>query len=348
LNSFLLFLGSNEVIKDLEVLSAQFLGVKAAIVFGMGFATNALNLPSLLSPECLVMSDEKNHASMILGFKLSGVTIKIFKHNNMEHLETLIEEEIVKGQSNGQPWKKVFIVVEGIYSMEGTIVNLPEILRIKKKFKAYVYLDEAHSIGVLGPKGRGVTDYFQIDPNDIDVLMGTFTKSFASSGGYIAGSKKLINHLKANSHAHCYANSMTPAVVQQIISSMKIIMGLDGTNQGKMRIDQLRRNTRYFRKRLGQIGVVIHGQEDSPVIPLITFSYSRAVAFIRKLKDQNIGAVGVGYPSVSMSEPRLRLCLSSEHTKEQLDYVLTNIEKLAVFLGLQSQPKYSNKNKVEY
>lgn len=107
----------------------------------------------------------------------------------MQHLEARLQEAIFNGQPNGSPWKKILIVVEGIYSMEGSIVKLPEVLALKKKYKAYVYLDEAHSVGAMGKHGRGVLDYFGIDPKDVDILMGTFTKSFASSGGYIAGSK---------------------------------------------------------------------------------------------------------------------------------------------------------------
>lgn len=261
---------------ELEQLTAQFMGVDDAIVFGMGFATNALNLPSLLSPGCLVVSDEKNHASIILGLRLSGATIRVFYHNNMKDLEKVLRNAIAYGQpKTGKPWQKILIIVEGVFSMEGSIVKLPEIVALKKKYKAYVYLDEAHSIGAMGSHGRGVVDYFGMDPREIDILMGTFTKSFGSSGGYIAGSKKLIDFLRANSHAHCYATSMSAPVAQQILTSMKIIMGLDGTNEGRKRIDQLARNTRYFRRRLAQMGVITFGHEDSPVVPMLVYLFSK-------------------------------------------------------------------------
>lgn len=183
-------LGTNPLHVELEALTARFLGVEDAISFGMGFATNALNLPSLLSPGCLVISDEKNHASIILGLRLSGAVIRVFKHNNMKSLEKVLQDAVFKGQpKTGEPWRKILIIVEGVFSMEGSIVKLPEILALKKKYKAYVYLDEAHSVGALGPNGRGVLDYYGIDPKEVDIHMGTYTKSFASSGGYIAGSK---------------------------------------------------------------------------------------------------------------------------------------------------------------
>lgn len=183
-------MGTNPLHHELEQLTANFLGVDDAIVFGMGFATNSLNLPSLLSPGCLVVSDEKNHASIILGLRLSGATIRVFSHNCMKDLEKVLETAVVNGQPKTRaPWKKILIIVEGIYSMEGSIVRLPQVVALKKKYKAYLYLDEAHSVGATGPTGRGVVEYYGVNPRDVDILMGTFTKSFGSSGGYIAGSK---------------------------------------------------------------------------------------------------------------------------------------------------------------
>lgn len=314
----------------------------------MGFATNALNLPSLLSPGCLVISDEKNHASIILGLRLSGATIKVYKHNNVKSLEQIIEKSIVNGQPNGKPWKKVLIILEGVFSMEGSIVKLPEIVAIKKKYGAYIYLDEAHSIGATGPNGRGVTDYYGIDPKDIDILMGTFTKSFGSAGGYIAGSKSLINYLRVNSHAPHYASSMSPAVAQQILTSMKIIMGLDGSCEGKKRIDQLARNTRYFRRRLAQIGVITYGHEDSPVVPMLAYVFSKIGAVIRTLTKRNIAVVGAAFPATPIMEGRIRFCLSAAHTKDQLDYVLDAIDDIGNSLGLKYSSIPRDPNPIEY
>lgn len=183
-------LGSMPFHTELEKLTARFLGVEDAITFGMGFATNSLNIPALLSPGCLVISDEKNHASIILGLRLSGATIKVFRHNDMKDLERVLQNAVVNGQlKTGMPWKKILIVVEGVFSMEGSIVKLPEVIALKKKYKAYIYLDEAHSIGAMGKNAGGVVDFYNVDPTDVDILMGTFTKSFGSAGGYIAGSK---------------------------------------------------------------------------------------------------------------------------------------------------------------
>ncbi|PNJ65119.1 SPTLC2 isoform 5, partial [Pongo abelii] len=217
--------------EELEELVARFLGVEAAMAYGMGFATNSMNIPALVGKGCLILSDELNHASLVLGARLSGATIRIFKHNNMQSLEKLLKDAIVYGQPRTRrPWKKILILVEGIYSMEGSIVRLPEVIALKKKYKAYLYLDEAHSIGALGPTGRGVVEYFGLDPEDVDVMMGTFTKSFGASGGYIGGKKELIDYLRTHSHSAVYATSLSPPVVEQIITSMKCIMGQDGTS----------------------------------------------------------------------------------------------------------------------
>lgn len=269
-------IGTTQLHADLERLTAEFVGAEDAMVLGMGFSTNSMNLPALMTPGCLVISDEKNHASIIVGLRLGGVTSRVFRHNDVKHLERLLEEAVFKGQpKTGEPWKKIFIAVEGIFSMEGTIVRLAEIVELKKKYKAYVFLDEAHSIGALGARGRGAAEYFGIDPKDIDITMGTFSKNFAAVGGYIAGSKAMVDFLRVHSQSHCYASAMSPPVAMQIISGMKILMGRDGTTVGQTKVDTLARNTRYFRKRLNQLGVITLGHQDSPVVPMMVYLFSK-------------------------------------------------------------------------
>lgn len=181
-------------------------------------------------------------------------------------------------------------MIEGVYSMEGSIVRLPEIIALKKKYKAYIFLDEAHSIGAVGPHGRGVVDYYNCDPRDVDILMGTFTKSFGAAGGYIAGSKALVDHVRYHSHSFSYATAMSPPIAQQILSVFKSIMGVDGDSDGAVasaalmrattnanrctgqrRIAQLARNTQYFRRRLKQLGFIVYGNDDSPVVPMLIY-----------------------------------------------------------------------------
>nr|KAG5691628.1 hypothetical protein BaRGS_023799 [Batillaria attramentaria] len=332
-------LGYLDVHRQLDELVAEFLGVEAAITVPMGFATNSMNMPALVSKGCLILSDELNHASLILGSRLTGATIRVYKHNDMKDLERRLREAVCEGQPRThRPWKKILIVVEGVYSMEGSIVRLPEILRLKKKYKAYVYLDEAHSIGAMGPHGRGVVDYFGLDPRDIDILMGTFTKSFGSCGGYIGGTKRLINHLKVHSHSAIYSCAMAAPVTQQVISTMSIIMGRDGSGEGRRRVQQLKWNTRYFRKRLHEKGFIIYGNKDSPVVPLLIYMPSKIALFSRMTLERGLGTVVVGFPATPIIEARARFCLSAAHNKEMLDRAIDIVDEIGDHLKL----KYSS------
>jgi 7-keto-8-aminopelargonate synthetase and related enzymes len=191
-----------------------------------------------------------------------------------------------------------------VYSMEGTIVRLPEIMAIKKKYKAYLYLDEAHSVGAMGPNGRGVVDYYGLNPKDIDIMMGTFTKSFGSAGGYIAGSKRLIDHLRANSQANTYPTSMSAPVANQIIEAMKQIMDKDH-GDGMERVRVLARNSKYIRRRLKQLGLVVYGHDDSPVVPVMLFVTTKISYLLGEMKKKGIALVGwaIRPPRSPMSVP---------------------------------------------
>ncbi|XP_012636284.2 serine palmitoyltransferase 3 [Microcebus murinus] len=329
-------MGTLDKHKELEDLVAKFLNVEAAMVFGMGFATNSMNIPALVGKGCLILSDELNHTSLVLGARLSGATIRIFKHNNAQSLEKLLRDAVIYGQPRTRrAWKKILILVEGIYSMEGSIVHLPQIIALKKKYKAYLYVDEAHSIGALGPTGRGVTEFFGIDPGEVDVLMGTFTKSFGASGGYLAGRKDLVDYLRVHSHSAVYGTSMSPPIAEQIIRSMKFLMGLDGTTQGLQRVRQLAKNTRYFRQRLQKMGFIIYGNESSPVVPVLLYMPSKVAAFARHMLQKKIGVVVVGFPATPLAEARARFCISAAHTREMLDTVLEAIDEMGDLLHLK-------------
>ncbi|XP_052351715.1 serine palmitoyltransferase 3 isoform X2 [Oncorhynchus keta] len=336
-------MGNLAIHEELEQLVATFLGVESSMIFGMGFATNSMNIPALVGKGCLILSDELNHTSLILGARLSGATIWVFKHNNMQSLERLLREAVCSGQPRThRPWRKVLIMVEGIYSMEGSVVRLPDIVALKKKYKAYLYLDEAHSIGAVGPTGRGVTELFGLDPSDIDVMMGTFTKSFGAAGGYMAGKRELVDYLRSHSHSAVYASAMSPPVTEQILRAMKCIMGLDGTTVGQARVHQLAENTRYFRSRLQEMGFIIYGNDDSPVVPILLYMPGKVVAFSRAMLKRKIGVVVVGFPATPITEARARFCLSAAHTKAMLDQVLFDLNELGDDLCLKfSRRKYS-------
>jgi serine palmitoyltransferase len=189
--------GTTKLHTELEELVARFVGKPAAILFGMGYVTNSAIIPCLVGKGGLIISDSLNHNSIVNGARGSGATVRVFQHNSPAHLEEVLREQIAGGQPRThRPWKKIIVIVEGIYSMEGELCKLPEIIAVCKKYKAYTYLDEAHSIGAVGQSGRGVCELLGVDPADVDIMMGTFTKSFGSCGGYIAASKV---HLQSTS-----------------------------------------------------------------------------------------------------------------------------------------------------
>ncbi|KAI7903826.1 pyridoxal phosphate-dependent transferase [Cokeromyces recurvatus] len=328
--------GTTKHIQELEKIVARFVGKEAAMCVSMGFATNSTTIPSLVGKGCLVISDELNHASIVFGVRLSGASVRVFKHNNMDDLRELLREVISQGQPRThRPWKKILIVVEGLYSMEGTIVNLPELIELKKEFKFYLYVDEAHSIGALGENGGGVCDFYGIDPAEVDILMGTFTKSFGAAGGYIAGDKAIIDHIRLRNHAYNYAESISVPVAQQVITSMKIICGEDGTDTGRKKIKQLAENSVYFIERLREMGFIVYGDQGSPVIPLLLFNPAKIPAFSRELLKRGIATVVVGYPATPIITSRARFCLSSAHTKEDLDRTLQAVSEVGDILLLK-------------
>nr|DBA27092.1 TPA: hypothetical protein GDO54_011271 [Pyxicephalus adspersus] len=324
--------------QELEDLVADFHNVEAAMVFSMGFATNSTNIPALVGKGCLILSDELNHTSLVLGARLSGATIRIFKHNNIQNLEKLLREAITTGQPRShRPWKKILILVEGIYSMEGSIVRLPEIVALKKKYKAYLYLDEAHSIGAVGLTGRGVVEYFGMDPVDVDVMMGTFTKSFGAIGGYIAGKRgHLVRDsclfLRFRKHGLVIAGKgSAPTHMNRTGEQNNVFIFLIGLE----RVRQLAENTQYFRQRLRDLGFITYGNEDSPVVPLLLYMPGKVGAFSRSMLEKKIGVVVVGFPATPITEARARFCISAAHTKEMLDTVLDALDEMGDFLRLK-------------
>jgi serine palmitoyltransferase len=302
----------------------------------MGYATNASTIPAVVGKGCLIISDALNHASLVIGCRSSGAKIKTFEHNDTKDLEKVIRCSIIEGQPRTRrPWRKILIIVEGIYSMEGELCPLREIVRIKKQYKCYLWVDEAHSIGALGPTGRGVTDETGVDPQDVDILMGTFTKSYASIGGYITGPKALIEHLRFTAFASVYSTSMPPAAAQQILSALTILMGEDGTTIGRDKVRQLRDNSNFFRQGLLDLGFQIFGDENSPVIPLMIYYPAKLSAFSRECLARNIAVVVVGFPATPLLMGRSRFCVSAGHSREDLEWALKRISEIGDLLDLK-------------
>jgi serine palmitoyltransferase len=320
--------GTTDLHRELEMTVARFFHKEDAIITGMGYATNTTTIPSWIGKGGLIISDSLNHASLVVGCRLSGSTVRVFRHNDVKELEQKLQEAIIYGQPGTHlPWTKIIIMVEGLYSMEGDVCKLPEIIALKKKYSAYLYVDEAHSIGSLGKSGRGVCEYWGIDHAEVDILMGTFTKSFAAVGGYLASSKKIIDSVRATCYSSFYDTSMTPVCCQQILSAFRLIMGEDGKTEGRDKIAALRRNSIEVRSRLKEKGFICLGDYDSPVIPILIYWPSRLISFSRMCLKNGVAVVVVGAPATSMFSCRARLCMTAAHTSEDIDEALKLMEQ---------------------
>jgi serine palmitoyltransferase len=328
--------GTSELHLQVENQIAEFVGKEAATIYSMGFVTNATIFSALVGKGCLLISDQLNHSSIRFGARLSGAVIDMFKHNDMADLERLLRERISQGQPRThRPWRKILIVVEGLYSMEGTMVNLPGLVALKKKYKFALYVDEAHSIGALGPRGRGVCDYFGISPNEVDILMGTFTKSFGANGGYVAGPKAFVDKIRVLNAGMIFGETPTPAVLTQISTSLRIIAGDLVPGQGEERLQRLAFNSRYLRLGLKRLGFIIYGHDDSPIIPLLLYHPAKIPAFSHEMLKRKIAVVVVGYPATPLISSRARFCVSAAHTKDDLDRMLAACDQAGDVLQLK-------------
>lgn len=328
--------GKNAITTELEETVAKFLGKEAAVIFTMGYGTNLTTIPSLMGQGTLIISDSLNHTSIVNGSRASGAHIRVFKHNDAKNLESVLREAVINGQPRfNRPWKKILVVVEGIYSMEGVISDLADIVRVCKKYKAYIYVDEAHSIGALGASGRGVCEHTGVNPDDIDILMGTFTKSFGGMGGYIAGSKQLIDHIKATSAGVLYHKAMSPIVCQQVLTCFRHIMNPDPNGIGQLKLKQLRDNSNFFRGEMERIGLHVYGDYDSPIIPVLIYCPAKIAAFSRECLKRGLAIVVVGFPATSVVLSRARFCLSASHTREDLEFAVKVIDEVTELICLK-------------
>lgn len=328
--------GNSELHVEVERQVAEFVGKESASIYSMGFVTNATIFPALVGKGCLLISDQLNHSSIRFGARLSGAVIDMFKHNDMADLERLLRDRISQGQPRThRPWRKILVVVEGLYSMEGNMCNLPGLVALKNKYKFALYVDEAHSVGAVGPRGRGVCDYFGIHPSNVDILMGTFTKSFGANGGYVAANKVMIDKIRAINAGSIFGESPTPAILTQISTSLRIIAGEIAPGQGEERLQRLAFNSRYVRLGLKRLGFIVYGHDDSPIIPLLLYNPAKIPAFSHEMLKRKISVVVVGYPATPLISSRARLCVSAAHTKDDLDRLLIACDQAGDVLQLK-------------
>jgi len=324
-------LGRDVNLREVEEYVARFIGKEGACVVGMGFATNSTVIPALCSKGDLIISDALNHASIVEGARLSGAKIRPFKHQCVGDLELILQEAVLGGYN----YNKIVIIVEGIYSMEGEVCNLKSIVQVAKLYGAHIYLDEAHSIGAVGPTGRGVCEELGVDVADITVMMGTFTKSFGAAGGYVAGSREVVDAVKRFSLGYTEAVSMAPAVCAQVLSSLRIISGDDGTDIGKKKLIALRENSKFFRDGLIALGLEVLGDDPSPIMPVMLYQPYKIGDFSRLAFNRGLAVVVVGSPATPVTLPRVRFCISAAHKKDDLENALHVISEIADELCLK-------------
>jgi len=290
---------------DLETTIADMIGVDDCHVFVAGFSTNVTTIGHLFGPKDLIFYDALSHNSVIQGCILSGARRIPFPHNDWAALEVMLSAE-------RSDYQRVLIVIEGVYGMDGDIPDLPGLIELKKKFKTFLMIDEAHSMGTIGPRGCGISDYFDIDPHDVDIWMGTLSKSFASCGGYIAGHSALIEYLKYTVPGSVYSVGLSPPDTASALAAIRLMLA------EPERVKKLHENARLFLELTKSNGLDTGLSHDSPVIPIIIRSSLQTVRFGQALFEKNIICQPVLPPGVEENATRLRFFVTSLHSENQI------------------------------
>jgi glycine C-acetyltransferase len=318
--------GTMRIHMELEEKIARFKNVEACVVFQSGFAANAGTVSAILGKEDFILSDELNHASIIDGARLSRAKIKVFRHKDVAHCEELLKEIA------NEPGHKL-VITDGVFSMDGDIGPVDKLSALAKKYGAIMMVDDAHASGVLGRNGRGSIDHFGMHGR-VDVQVGTLSKAIGALGGYVCGSKDLIDYLYHRARPFLFSTSHPPAVAASCIAAFDIL------ETEPERIDRLWKNTKYFQGELKCAGFNIGGVNtpatETPITPVIVGEGRAAMEFSRALFDEGVMGTGIAFPTVPEGKARIRLILTSEHTKPQLDRALETLERVAKRMGLLS------------
>ena len=304
--------GTMRIHMELEEKIAAFKNVEACVVFQSGFTANAGTVGSILGKEDFILSDELNHASIIDGARLSRAKIKVFRHKDVAHCEDLLLE------IQNEPGKKL-IITDGVFSMDGDIGPVGELAALAEKYGAIMMVDDAHASGVLGRNGRGSVDHFNVH-GKVDVQVGTLSKAIGALGGYVCGSRDLIDFLYHRARPFLFSTSHPPSVAATCIAAFDILQ-----NEPE-RIERLWANTDYFKQQLSAAGFDIGGHttpaSETPIIPIIVGDGRRTMDFSKALFEQGLMATGIAFPTVPEGKARVRIIMTSEHTREQLDQAL--------------------------
>lgn len=291
--------------QKLEKALADFYESEDCIAYVSGHATNVSTIGALMNPDDLIVHDSLMHNSGIMGAKLSRATTLPFRHNNLEDLEKVLKE-------NRSKHKNALILTEGLYSMDGDFPDLPRLIEIKKRFGCWLMVDEAHSLGVLGKTGRGVAEHFGVDPRQVDLWMGTLSKTLGSCGGYICGHKDLIEILKYHSPGFVYSVGLPPPGTAAALAALEVLKAEPD------RVQRLRENGHFFLEEAKKAGLDTMTSAGYSVVPIMIGCSIRSVRLTERLLARGINALPIIHPAVPMKAARLRFFITSEHTQEQI------------------------------
>lgn len=309
--------GNLEIHEELEMKLAQFFRKEAALVFATGYQTNLGAISALVGRNDVAILDKYNHASIIDGCRLSFGEVKRFRHNDAKDLERILEGIGNKGK---------LIIVDGVFSMEGDIADLPSIIRLAKSYGARVMLDDAHAVGVLGKGGRGTPEHFDLE-DEVDLTMGTYSKSLAGIGGFVAGSKEVIDFIKHTGRSMIFSASLAPSLVASVSAALDII-----EEEPELR-SRLWENTRKMLREYKTLGFDT-GMSETPVIPIIIGDRLRVYEMCKLLSENGVFVNPVISPAVPPGREMLRTSYMATHSEEQLDRVLSAFEKVGKQMGL--------------
>ena len=322
------FLNGNLVIHEqLEKKLAKYLGKEDCLVFGTGFLANQGALSCLVGRNDVIYCDRENHASIIEGTRVAIADTVKFRHNDMSDLERVLERTREK-------YDGALLVADGVFSMSGDILKLARVLELTKKYNVRLYVDDAHSLGVLGPKGQGTAHHFNV-VDQVDLVMGTFSKSFASLGGFVAGRKEVIEWIKHKARTFIFSAAMAPASVGTVLECMRIV------DEEPWHLDSLWKNATKMRKGLKRLGYNTL-ESQTPIIPLLIGDDFTAFSFTQKLYERGVFATPVVKPAVPDGCALIRTSYMASHTDEDLDFVLNVLEDLGKefgIIGVQSRER---------
>ncbi len=303
--------GNQDILEELEVLLAKFKREEAVTVFQSGLNCNIGTIQAIVNKGDLIVSDELNHASIIDGVRLSKADKAVFKHSDMVDLERVLKEK-------RSQYKNVLIITDGVFSMDGDLAKLPDIVRLAKKYDCLTYVDDAHGSGVLGESGRGTVDHYGLH-GEVDFIIGTLSKAIGVIGGYVASSKNVKEWLLHRARPILFSTALPPAAVGAIIASVKLLMNSTEYT------DKLWSNAKYFKEGLSKLGFNT-GHSETPITPVMIGDEAKTMEFSKALLENGVFVSGIVFPTVPKGKGRLRCMISASHTIEDLEKAIKVFE----------------------